>query len=81
MSAAERSDRRVHAFCVEYEVVRYDRAGKWFIEFGSLEPRRRLTLASAVDAAVETWDHGGSPKMGVPGGGAFDAKLRARYPR
>lgn len=69
------SDRQVHARLASgSEVVRYNRAGKWYLEHldGS---RCRLTLAEAVGYALRPdsaryWNR--------PGGQSFDARLRLR---
>jgi hypothetical protein len=55
------------------EIVRYDRAGKWYVEYpaSTYKPRRLLTLASAVEAAVQ-----GVVYLGRYGGTQFDAKVR-----
>lgn len=70
-------DRRVHARCKDYwEVVRYDRAGKWYVEgYGPRQgQRKQVSIWTAVHVAqanaVQVFYR-------VPGGGSFDAKLRA----
>lgn len=66
-------DRTVHARTrLGNEVVRYDRAGKWYVESSSL-PRQRLTLAQAVKMALAP---GAEVYFGRPGGGRFDAAVR-----
>lgn len=72
------SDRTVHVTIVpasgdRIEIVRYDRAGKWYYE--DRGRRRRLTLAEAVEFArvdrpAVIWHEGRQ------GGKAFDAKVR-----
>lgn len=70
------TDRTVHCTIVtdpRSEIVRYDRAGKWFVEAGPY--RRSITLTEAVAFAAQDrpaviWHEG------RPGGGAFDAKVR-----
>jgi hypothetical protein len=67
-------DRTVHAWCASREAVRYDRSGKWYIEWPYERPRRRqVPLSEAVQLAL-------SPAavvyLDLPGGGAFDAKVR-----
>lgn len=66
-------DRTVHATIHEsdalYEVVRYSRAGKWYIE-SLVMPRRSVTVEAAAQFA-----HAGPGvriHLGLPGGGAFD---------
>lgn len=73
-------DRRVHCTISTYdgariEIVRYDRAGRWYYEH-SIGYRRGITLAEAVGFASSvrpavTWHEG------VPGGRTFDARVRA----
>jgi len=69
-----RSDRCVHARMHNgIEVVRYDRAGKWYEEHpdGS---RKKPTLGQAVnDAALP----GVTVIFGLPGGSMFDDWVRA----
>lgn len=66
------SDRTIHAVIDGvYELVRYDRAGKWYVEGAT--KRRALTLAEAVALAaspdsVIIWDQ--------PGGQVFCSRLR-----
>lgn len=72
-------DRRVHAVLESgAEVVRYDRAGKWYIEWpdGAMKPRRRLNLSKAVWHATSP---GAVVNYGVPGGQAFDSQVRKTY--
>lgn len=74
------SDRTVHATnaAIRYEVVRYDRAGKWYLE----EPGRRrpLTLLEAVKEAEWIDYCNGDVRLGLPGGGAFDRLYKSRNP-
>lgn len=63
-------DRTVHAKTVRgTEVVRYDRAGKWFVE-GVDGWRHRVSLADAVRLATQP---DAEVFLGRPGGGRFDA--------
>ena len=66
------NDRRVHGRAADgTEVVRYDRAGKWWIEDAD-GSRRPLSLAGAVDVMRQPqsiW------YPGVLGGRAFDARV------
>jgi len=65
-------DRRIHASLPDgSEVVRYDRAGKWFHEGPGL--RSRLTLGQA---AILASSPGAIVRSGVPGGGLFDLRVR-----
>lgn len=77
VTAEEQGDRRVHVTIVPFdgdriEIVRYDRAGKWWYESGGV--RRPLTLAEAVrfaeDRPAVIWHEG------RPGGKVFDARVR-----
>lgn len=70
------SDRTVHATLANGdEIVRYDRAGKWYIEYAANwegRGRKPLTLAAAASLAAGNarWYSGRS------GGSQFDAKVR-----
>ena len=73
------ADRTVHARIGEQEIVRYDRAGKWWVEYSPPRMRsaRRVTLAEAVRLAREGLESGeGQVFLRKPGGGAFDAKFK-----
>lgn len=71
------SDRRVHAAVMTTEIVRYERAGKWYLESRtSNRTRVPVTLREAVDAAVKFKRVGGTIHLGVPGGLAFDRLVR-----
>lgn len=73
-------DRRIHAKYPGMEIVRYDRAGKWYAEptIGCLK-RQALTIEDAVEVAVfAAQAHGGTIAWGRPGGTTFDQKLRER---
>jgi hypothetical protein len=61
------SDRTVHAESDNAELVRYDRAGKWYVEYRDHGCRRCLTLAEAVDLSM-----GMRLRLGQPGGRRFD---------
>jgi hypothetical protein len=68
-----RDDRRVHASGVAAEVVRYDRAGKWYIEAKATDTRRHIGVREAAEwasvAATEIY-------FGLPGGSAFDRHVK-----
>jgi hypothetical protein len=69
-------DRTVHAVTREgAEVVRYDRAGKWYIEWpaGTRIPRKHIGINEAVNTAVT---HCHKVNLDLPGGSVFDAKVR-----
>lgn len=76
-----RPDRRVHARAgvkekghLWEEIVRYDRAGKWYIEVEGA--RKQVSLREAALRAVELEDQGGEILLGVTGGNQFDAAIR-----
>lgn len=65
-------DRRVHGISQDgYEVVRYERAGKWFLEDGPDKRIRALRIADAAALAAE-----GRAHLDKPGGQAFDKRVR-----
>jgi hypothetical protein len=67
-------DRRVHAATPEgWEIVRYDRAGKWYAE--TLTWRERITFDMAVYHATRA---GAKPHLGLPGGTRFDAAVQRK---
>lgn len=75
------SDRTVHATSAvgRLEMVRYDRAGKWYIE-GTLPkhgPRASVTVKEAIDIARRWARSGGTVNYGLPGGQVFDRGVRA----
>jgi hypothetical protein len=66
-------DRRVHATTEDgREIVRYDRAGKWYVEAG--DHRRQVTFVEAVRLATLA---GSTVRSGLSGGRAFDARVTA----
>ena len=75
------SDRRVLAEhkTTRHEIVRYERAGKWWVELGSTDPyARRIDVTEAV-AMIERdgqGDSGWHVVFGQPGGRQFDARVR-----
>lgn len=73
-------DRRVHARGKDgLEVVRYDRAGKWYLENprpGSLIPRRHVKISEAAKMARLLQKDGGTVFFKIPGGGRFDLLVR-----
>lgn len=73
MTGRGAADRSVHASHSDgTEVVRYDRAGKWYIERAS-DPRIAVGLRRAVREALRS---GMSVYLGLPGGTMFDSKIR-----
>lgn len=66
-------DRRVHGMsALGNEIVRYERAGKWFLEH-TPQDRVALTFSEAVECALRP---NASVRFGVPGGERFDAAVR-----
>lgn len=74
------NDRRVHARWEQMEVVRYDRAGKWYLEpTDKRAPRQQVTIQGAADYAIWAEENRhGEVFFDVPGGGAFDRLLGPR---
>lgn len=73
-------DRTVHATVPGGgEIVRYDKASKWYLEYPpkTLKPRTRLSLPKAVDLALK---HEREPGCCIflnrAGGTMFDARVR-----
>ncbi len=66
-------DRTVHGKTTDgREIVRYDRAGKWYLEGGpGNRPRQNVTLKRAAEEAAAGEFYGDKP-----GGQMFDAKVR-----
>ena len=66
------NDRRVHAIVGSAEIVRYDRAGKWYYEEG--DTSKPLTISEAVEFVSDKsqW------RPGVPGGLVFDRRVRGK---
>lgn len=73
------TDRTVHASGEAGEIVRYERAGKWYFELpddlNDPEPRTLLTCAQAAEWALVLWYAGGDIHLDLPGGRAFDHKV------
>lgn len=68
-----RTDRLVHGMTNDGgQIVRYNRAGKWYIEYPDRK-RRFVDIRQAVDAALT-----GTARLGLPGGGVFDRLYRTR---
>lgn len=78
MGVLRMSDRTVHAHYPGMEIVRYDRAGKWYLEptEARLLSAQQVTLDGAVRAALWGVENGGEVFMWKPGGGAFDARVK-----
>jgi hypothetical protein len=74
-----RPDRVVHASNHEAEIVRYDRAGKWYIEYRDGD-RRRISLEQAAKFALQLYERDGVILTGKPGGRAFDRTIHEVKP-
>lgn len=75
---ADREDRTVHALTADgAEVVRYERAGKWYVEVpvGQRQSRGGRTRISIDEAVALARD--GEAKLGLYGGARFDRKVIA----
>jgi len=74
-------NRQVHAHGTtpdgtRFQVVRYDRAGKWYCEVAGTT-RRPIGLTEAVALAVDIARRGGGQiHWNTPGGRTFDARVR-----
>jgi hypothetical protein len=85
----DNADRCVHAYTDQMEIVRYERAGKWYLEpkIAGL-PRQRVTVQQAADyffhayEAVEDGTVGyAGVEFGRPGGRRFDFLVKQRQDR
>ena len=75
MASKDQHDRTIHAVCADgREIVRYNRAGKWYVEHTS--GRVHLSLQSAAEIAAVTTRLGGKVYFGRAGGLAFDKRVR-----
>ena len=72
------SDRTVHAFYDGMEIVRYDRAGKWYLEpTNSALPRQHVGVKQAARAALWGRDYAnGRIHYGMLGGNVFERLTR-----
>lgn len=71
------ADRTVHARYPGMEIVRYDRAGKWFFEpTNPMLKRQQVSIAHAAEQAVWASENGGAIYFGLPGGKHFDSQVR-----
>ncbi|KQO98751.1 hypothetical protein [Leifsonia sp. Leaf264] len=75
-SLAQQWDRTVYAVLNGVEVVRYDRASKWYAE-NSDGTRKLIPIAQAVEMAVEAATTDGSHVAFDRLGGLFGKKVRA----
>jgi hypothetical protein len=87
-----RTDRRVHAHTEEWEIVRYDRAGKWYAEWiGPDAPPEQVMFSQPIHTRVSrtgraqltmglaAWcatQLGAEICFELPGGTAFDRRVR-----
>jgi len=73
----DQSDRSVHATnqTSDCKLVRYDRAGKWYVEDFYLG-RSLIGIEAAARLARHWESNGGAIRFGVPGGSRFDALVR-----
>lgn len=70
------SDRRVHGQTADGgKIVRYNRAGKWYVEYppASYRRSRHITVGRAAELACED---GAGAFLGLPGGARFDRLVR-----
>ena len=67
-----RNDRTIHAEHPEYDIVRYDRAGKWKLYDRASGKERSITMTEAVRLAT---DPEARAHLDRPGGRQFDAKV------
>lgn len=72
--------RTVHARGGEIELVRYDKAGRWWVE-GNGSKERVKTVADAVAIALMFERNGGEILLHQPGGNQFDSKVRGARAR
>lgn len=76
MTSTKTEDRRVHASDAAYEVVRYDRAGKWYLEAKDGSSRGHISLSEAIRFAMDLQSSGGMIHFRRPGGTTFDARVK-----
>lgn len=81
------TNRTVHARTAYTEIVRYDRVGKWWVEYLSGDgtyhdgnSRFHVSLAAAADLALSFAKNGGEVFLDLPGGNAFDRKVKDWLP-
>lgn len=81
------SDRTVHAETPAAEVVRYERAGVWYIEdkaqgvYRGADWRTRMPLKHIVEWITEQPQRGVKYYFGRPGGRLFDKYVRDEITR
>jgi hypothetical protein len=75
MTATEDRDRTVHASLKDgSEIVRYDREGRWYLEWPDGSERQVLKVRDAVELAADP-DKVDQVYSGLPGGAQFDRKI------
>ena len=72
MTGEQHADRQVHAKCPTFEVVRYNRAGKWYVESSAKGSRELVMIQEAARRAQAAVILGGEINYGLPGGRTFD---------
>ena len=72
------TDRTVHAQQGHVEIVRYERAGKWYREWSG--GRSCIPLTEAVENAIAMATSGGTVHYGRSGGVQFDKRVRDALP-
>jgi hypothetical protein len=65
-------DRRVYAECANFDIVRYERAGKWYVESKIADKRIHIGVADAALRSLSAETLGGEIHLGLPGGRTFD---------
>ncbi len=74
---AELNDRRIHGLSQSGgEIVRYERAGKWYCEY-----RDSRIAITVEDAALFACAEGATAYLGVAGGRRFDSLVREEMAR
>lgn len=67
------NDRRVHGrLDGGPEIVRYDRAGKWYLEWPTNGAREQVAFKTAVSYGRSAMFGAGEVELGLPGGTRWD---------
>lgn len=74
---SEPADRTVHASYPGMEIVRYDKAGKWYAE--PTDPNERRDQLNVREAAYLAVSNRATWTPGLQGGRAFDRLLRDAF--
>ena len=75
------NDRTIHAAAGEWLIVRYDRAGKWYVEYEPKRDREREHIGVGEAARLAgDWEEvaAGTIYFGAKGGTTFDRLIRKR---